>query len=615
VTESTRIERLPPQNMEAEEAVLGALLIDPDAIIRLATILRPEDFYREKHGWIYDVILALHERREPIDFLTVCDELERREQLNQVGGPAFINSLINAVPTSIHAEYYAHIVERAATRRRLIEAAGQIAALAYQEADDVEEVVDHAEQVLFGVSERRISRELVPIKQILSQYYDRIEYLTRHQGELIGIPTGFSDIDKLLGGLQRSDMIILAARPSVGKTSLALSIAHNAAQKYRQRVALFSLEMSGEQVVQRLISAETGIDSQRLRRGTIAEDEWSRFMKATSDLAETHLYIDDTPGISALELRTKARRLQAEVGVDLVVLDYLQLMRGDFRSENRVQEISAISRALKGLARELNVPVLAISQLSRGVESRTDKHPILSDLRECLTGDALVVRADTGERVPIASLARLGQPVPVWALDEDLKLRSVWMERVFPSGVKPVFRLRTRTGRSIRASGNHPFLQLDGWRRLDQLSPGDAIAVPRFLPEPEEPGAWPEEAVILPAQDVTRFVTSDLDWDQIDRIDPDGEELVYDGTVPCLHNFIANDLIVHNSGALEQDADVVMFIYRDELYNENTERKNIADIIVAKHRNGPTGVVSLYFKKELAQFREAETRIAEVAYY
>jgi replicative DNA helicase len=448
VAESTRIERLPPQSMEAEEAVLGALLIDPDAIIRVATLLKPVDFYREKNGWIYDAALALHERREPIDFLTVCDELDRREQLDEIGGPGFITSLINAVPTSIHAEHYARIIERTATRRRLIEAAGEIAGLAYQEADDVNEVVDRAEQVLFGVSERRISRELVPIRQVLSAYYDRIEYLTRHRGEMIGIPTGFTDLDRLLGGLQRSDMVILAARPSVGKTSLALSVAHNAAKRFRQRVAFFSLEMSSEQVVQRLISAETGINSQRLRRGEIAQDEWGRFMKAASDLSESLFYIDDTPGISALELRTKARRLHAEVGVDLLVVDYLQLMRGDFRSENRVQEISSISRALKGLARELNVPVLAISQLSRGVEARTDKRPILSDLRE--------------------------------------------------------------------------------------------------------------------------------------------------------------------SGALEQDADVVMFIYRDELYNENTERKNIADIIVAKHRNGPTGTVALFFKKELAQFREAEVRRREI---
>jgi replicative DNA helicase len=451
VTESKRIERLPPQNVEAEEALLGSLLIDPDAIIRVAVILKPEDFYREKNGWIYETALALHERREPIDFLTICDELDRREQLDEVGGPAFITTLINAVPSSIHAEYYARIVERAATRRRLIDAAGQIAALGYEEAEDVDEVVDRAEQVLFGVSERRIARELVPIKQVLSEYYDRIEQLTRQQGDVIGIPTGFADLDKLLGGLQRSDMIILAARPSVGKTGLALSIARNAAKRYNRRVALFSLEMSGEQVVQRLISAETGIDAQRLRRGKIEEHEWERFMRATNDLAETFFFIDDSPGISALELRSKARRLHAEVGIDLIIVDYLQLMRGDYRSENRVQEISGISRALKALARELNVPVLALSQLSRGVESRTDKRPILSDLRE--------------------------------------------------------------------------------------------------------------------------------------------------------------------SGALEQDADVVMFIYRDELYNENTERQNLADVIVAKHRNGPTDTIQLYFKKELAQFLDAEVRRQEVSIY
>ncbi|MFN2186155.1 MAG: replicative DNA helicase [Anaerolineae bacterium] len=448
MAERSKIERLPPQNVEAEEAILGALLIDPDAIIRVATFLNPEDFYREKHAWIYDTALTLHDRREPIDLLTVCDELERREQLDEVGGPAFITALTNAVPTSIHAEHYARIVERTATRRRLIDAAGQIAALAYQEADDVDEVVDRAEQVLFGVSERRVARELVPIKQVLSKYYDRVEYLTRHRGELIGIPTGYGRIDKLLGGLQRSDLVILAARPSVGKTSLALGFALNAAKKYGQRIAFFSLEMSNEQVIQRLISSETGIDAQRLRRGEIEQDEWGRFMKAASDLAEIYFFIDDTPGASALELRTKARRLHAEVGVDLIVVDYLQLMRGDYRSENRVQEISSISRALKALARELNVPVLALSQLSRSVESRSDKRPILSDLRE--------------------------------------------------------------------------------------------------------------------------------------------------------------------SGALEQDADVVMFIYRDEMYNDNTEWPNIADIMIAKHRNGPTGTVQLYFRKELAQYLEAEIVKKEV---
>lgn len=435
-------ERMAPHNTEAEEAALGSLLLDPDAIFRIASFLDPKDFYREKNGWIYDAIRDLHDRREPADFVTLCDELERRGQLEEVGGAAYITYLINTVPTAIHAEYYARIVERTAILRRLISAAGQIAAIAYEDTDDVDEVVDRAEQTLFAVSQRRIARDLVPIKQVIGEYYDRIDYLYQHRGELIGVPTGFLLLDRLLGGLQPSDLIIVAGRPSTGKTSLVLSIAQSAARKHNQRVALFSLEMSSEQVVQRLISAETGIDSQRLRQGDLRDDEWTLFVEATGILAESPIFVDDTPSISALQMRTKARRLHAEHGLDLIIVDYLQLMRGDTRAENRVQEISSICQALKALSRELNVPLIAVSQLSRAVETRKDHKPLLSDLRE--------------------------------------------------------------------------------------------------------------------------------------------------------------------SGSIEQDADVVMFIYREELYDEDTEFKNIADIIVAKHRNGPTGTIPLYFKKELAQFHEVE---------
>jgi replicative DNA helicase len=433
-----------PQNIEAEEAVLGSLLIDPDAIIRVATFLQPDDFYVQRNGWIYAAIRDLHERREPADLVTLTDELERREQLAQIGGPPFLTSLINATPTSIHVEYYARIVERTAILRRLIDAAGQIAKLAYQDVDDVDEVVDRAESIIFGVSEKRASRDLVPIRQVLDEFYDRIEYLSAHQGEIIGIPTGLADLDKLLGGFQRSDLIIIAGRPGMGKTSLALSIALQAARKWDKRVGIFSLEMSNEQVVQRLVSAETGIDSQRLRLGDIHENEWPIFVQATSLLSDTQVFIDDTPAISALEMRTKARRLHAEHGLDLLIVDYLQLMRGDFRSENRVQEISFISRSLKGLARELNIPVVALSQLSRAVEARHDKRPMLSDLRE--------------------------------------------------------------------------------------------------------------------------------------------------------------------SGSIEQDADVVVFVYRDEIYNPDTEFPSIAELRVGKHRSGPTGIFSVYFKKELAQFVDLEIR-------
>ncbi|HIQ06547.1 MAG TPA: replicative DNA helicase, partial [Anaerolineae bacterium] len=371
MSENATPDKMVPANVEAEQAVLGSLLIDPDAIIRVLASLRPDDFYILRHSWVYEAIVALHERREPIDFLTVCDELERREQLEEVGGAAFVADLISAVPTAIHVEHYARIVERTATLRRLITAASQIAQLAYQDtAADVSEVIDQAEQIIFNVSERRIQRDLRPIRQIMDEVVDRIDYLYKHRGEVMGVPTGFTLLDKLLGGLQKSDMLILAARPGVGKTSLALNIAANAAKRYRQHIAFFSLEMSTEQLVQRLLASETGIDQQRLRLGEVEDDEWPILMEAANILSEVPLFIDDTPALSAMELRTKARRLHAEHGVDLIIVDYLQLMRADARVENRVQEISYISRSLKSLARELKVPLLALSQLSRAVESR-----------------------------------------------------------------------------------------------------------------------------------------------------------------------------------------------------------------------------------------------------
>jgi replicative DNA helicase len=438
---TTPIDRMPPHSIEAEEAVLGSILIDAEAIFRVSSFLKGEDFYIVKNQWVWDACLALHERREPIDFVTLTRELEAREQLNEIGGATYISHLINVVPTAIHAEGYGRIVERTAIRRRLLNAASDIAQLAYEESDEIDQTIDAAEQALFGVSQRRIARDMVPIAEAIRAYYDRIEYLYEHRGEPLGIPTGFRDLDKLLGGLQRSDLIIVAARPGVGKTSLMLNIALSAARRFHQRVAIFTLEMSNEQIVQRLVSAETGIDSQRLRLGDLHEDEWPLFVQATSALSDALIFVDDTPSISALQLRTKARRLYAEHGLDLIIIDYLQLMTGDQRTENRVQEISYLSRALKALARELRIPVLVASQLSRAVEQRSEKKPVLSDLRE--------------------------------------------------------------------------------------------------------------------------------------------------------------------SGSIEQDADVVMFIYREDIYDENSPRKNIAELMVAKHRNGPTGTVELFFQKHLTVFKDA----------
>ena len=439
----TTIERLPPHNLEAEEAVLGSLLIDPDAIFEVASFLRPEAFYRAQNRQIFEAILNLNARREPIDLLTLTDELRRQENLEDIGGEGYVIGLINAVPTSVNARTYGRLVEAAALRRRMIGAAGKIAEFAYDEAEEIAVVIDRAERALFSISEERTTRDLVPIKQIARDYLERVEQLHERGDDVIGVPTGFTDLDRLLGGLNKSDLLILAARPGMGKTSLQNAIALTAATRYGKRVAMFNLEMSGEQLVQRMISAETRIDSQRLRRGELFDHEWPIFMEAVGRLSETRIFIDDTPSITPMQLHTKCRRLYAEHGLDLVVIDYLQLMSAEKSTNNRVQEISEISRSLKGLARELNVPVLAAAQLSRAVEQRQDKHPQLSDLRD--------------------------------------------------------------------------------------------------------------------------------------------------------------------SGSIEQDADIVMFIYRDEYYNpDTTERPNIAELNIAKHRNGPTGTVDLFWHAKLATFRNLQ---------
>ncbi len=438
------MEKLLPQNIEAECGVLGSIIIDPEAIVQVSDFLHADDFYRDAHNTIYEVILQLYEEHEPADFITICDELERRNKLEEVGGASYITSLINQVPTSGNVEFYARIVERTAILRRLIHAAGQIAAIAYEEGD-ADIALDKAEQLIFNISQRHARSDFTHMREVLAEYMNKLDQLHEHRGTIVGVPTGFTDLDRLTGGLQKSDLIVLAARPGIGKSSLALSLAHNTALKYHNSLAVFSLEMSKDQLAQRLLSMDARIDQQRLRTGIIEEDEWDRIVYAMDTLSESNIWIDDTAGISTMEMRSKARRLQAEHGIDLIIVDYLQLMQatiGGRRNENRVQEISEISRSLKGLARELNVPVLALAQLSRAVESRQSKVPQLSDLRE--------------------------------------------------------------------------------------------------------------------------------------------------------------------SGSIEQDSDIVMFIYRDDLYNQESERKNIADIIIAKHRNGPVGEISLYFQASQTRFRDLE---------
>lgn len=433
-----------PHSREAEEAVIGAVLINPEAYYDVADFLTGDDFHIHRLRWIWEAFTHLHEQRIPIDLLTVTEELDKQSHLAEIGGPAYLTALLNNVPTSLHAEAYGRMVQQSSIRRRLLEAANKIAKTAYQENLSVEAAIDEAEKAVFGASEGRLSTDLEPIKQVLSNYYDRVEQLSRRSDEFFGVPTGFTDLDRLLEGLQPSDLLIIAGRPAQGKTSFLMSVAKHAAQVRKKHVAIFSMEMSNEQLVQRLLSQETGINSQKMRSGKLDQDQWDLFAHAIEVLGDTKIFLDDTPAISPIQMRAKCRRIHMEYGLDLVIVDYLQLMQGDTRNDNRVQEVSYISRSLKVLARELNVPVLAAAQLSRAVEQRANKKPQLSDLRE--------------------------------------------------------------------------------------------------------------------------------------------------------------------SGSLEQDSDIVMFIYREDLDNPESLKKNVAEIMVSKHRNGPTGVVELVFREDLAKFENAATK-------
>jgi replicative DNA helicase len=379
---STSDVQAPLHNRQAEEAVLGAVLIDSEAYFTVSQFLKADDFHIVRNRWIWEAFNRLHEKRSPIDYLTVTQDLEQQGQMDEIGGQSYLLTLINQTPSSLNVDAYAHLVEEHSLRRRMLAAANELAQLAYDQKQTIDTVLDEAEKKIFSISEKRVRHDLEPISQVLSEVYDRIDQLSQRNEEIMGVPTGLIDLDKLLGGLQKSDLLIIAGRPGSGKTGFMLSVMKNAAQRYKKHVAMFSLEMSNEQLVQRLIAQETGIDTQRLRTGKLTEEEWPLFTHAIEVLADTHIYLDDTPAITPMQLRTKCRRLHMEYELDLVIVDYLQLMSGDTRNDNRVQEVSYISRNLKVLARELNVPVLAAAQLSRAVEQRADKKPVLSDLRE-----------------------------------------------------------------------------------------------------------------------------------------------------------------------------------------------------------------------------------------
>lgn len=475
---------LMPTNIEAEEAILGGILIDPEAISRIAELLRPEFFAITAHQVIYRSALGLFLQGQPTDLMTVTTSLTDRNQLEQVGGLTKLAQLVDRTVSAVNIDQYAVLVEDKYQRRKLIEAGNNIVQLGYETATPLETVLDRAEQEIFSITQERPQQDLVSIGETLNQTFQDLE--NRNEGlTLPGIPCGFYDLDAMTGGFQRSDLIIVAARPAMGKTAFCTNIAHHiAAGLQKLPVAVFSLEMSKEQLVQRILSSEAKIESNRLRSGRISQNEWEPISTAIGNLSELPLFIDDTPNITVTEIRSKVRRLQAEQGgtLGLVLLDYLQLMEGS--SDNRVQELSRITRSLKGLARELNVPIIALSQLSRGVEARTNKRPMMSDLREsgCLGGDSLVTLADSGLEVPIRDLVGKSG-FAVWGLNSDtLKQEKAMVTNAFCTGVKPVWEMTTCLGNSITATGNHKFFTSDGWKRLDELKIGDRIATPRSIP-------------------------------------------------------------------------------------------------------------------------------------
>jgi len=481
--------KIPPQNLEAEQSVLGSILIDKDAFYKIAEMLVSDDFYRDDHREIFAAMLTLFEARSPIDLVTLTDQLKKNKKLERAGGATYLAHLASATVSSAHIVRHAQIVSEKSTLRRLIHAATEIIEDSFQEKDDIPAILDKSEQVLFAVSQKFATDKFVAVKDVLVESFDRINELHENRGQLRGVPSGFVDLDNLLAGFQKSDLVVLAARPSMGKTSLVLNIACHAAAREKIPVGIFSLEMSRDQLVDSLLVMEAGIDSWRLRTGHLKEDDFSKLNYAMGVLSEAPIYIDDSPTMSVMDIRAKARRLQADAGLGLLIVDYLQLMEGRDRGgseNNRVQEVSDISRGLKALARELKVPVIALSQLSRAVEARHPKIPQLADLREsgCLAPDTLVYNQTTGKRYRIKDLVG-AKNFACLAVTGKYKSQSALCAKIFSTGRKKLYELVLSSGKTIKATANHKFLTMSGWKRLDALTADDLVATPRVIAEPK----------------------------------------------------------------------------------------------------------------------------------
>src|ERR671928_344926 len=496
-------DRQPPQDVAAEQSVLGGMLLSKDAIADVVEVLQGVDFYRPAHQVIFDCILDLYGRGEPADAITVAAELNRTDQLSKMGGAVYLHTLIQMTPTAANAGYYAAIVAEQAVLRRLVEAGTRVVQLGYGAAGgkgDVDDIVDRAQQEIYDVTEKRMSEDYSRLEDVLQPTMDELDAIASRGGVSRGVPTGIRDLDELTNGLQAGQMVVIAARPGVGKSTLGLDIARSATVHHHLPAVIFSLEMSKHEITMRLLSAEAKVPLHHMRAGSLSDEDWSKLARRMGEVADAPLYIDDSPNMTMMEIRAKARRLKQRNDLKLVVIDYLQLMTSGKRVESRQQEVSEFSRALKLLAKELEVPVIAMSQLNRGSEQRQDKKPMLSDLREsgCLTADTRVLRADTGAETTMGELFDGGErDVPVWSLDDNLRYVRRHLTHVFSTGRKQVFQLTTASGKTVRATANHPFLTYDGFRPLGELAPGDRIAVPRHVPAPDRMTVWEDEKVVL----------------------------------------------------------------------------------------------------------------------
>ncbi len=575
--------KVPPHSIEAEQSVIGSLLIDKEAVFKVIEEIRPEDFYREEHRVIMNAIFKLTFNEKPVDIVSVAEELKNVNKLEFAGGISYLARLADSVPNSANSEYYAKVVKSKSLMRLLIQAGAEISELGFNESMDIDGLINIAEQKIFSISQKKSKSYFVQIKDFLGDSFSEIEKRYKQRLGIAGLPSGFPLLDKITGGFQRSDLIVIAARPSIGKTSLAVNISENIAVKERRSVAFFSLEMSKEQLVERMLCSLAKVDMQRLKTGYLRDEDWTRLTEAYGALYDSPIYIDDSPDASLVDIRAKSRRLKIETNIDLIIIDYLQLARMEQRVENRVMEISQITRGLKNLARELGIPVVILSQLSRAVDRRDDKRPILSDLREsgCLTGDTIIMDAGSARPYSIRELSDNHLSINVFAINDDFKVVKKRLIKAFPSGIKKVYLLKTKTGRKIKASSNHPFRTIYGWQALEKLKVGDRITLPG------------------------KIASSDVFWDEISEIKELGYEEVFDATIQDVHNFLANDIFVHNS--IEQDADVVIFLHRPDETNRND-----IELSVAKQRNGPTDTLKLLFLSEFTRFVESidEKRIS-----